>query len=114
MVQMTMQVSDKLAKRIQPIGFWLPTIIEISLIGFKTLATITAAEVIYFLSTTPSAQDLLEYHISEQSQQRLQRLLTRGEAGILSQTEQLELDELQQLEHIIIMLKAQVAKTLGN
>jgi len=28
MVQMTMQVSDKLAKRIQPIGSWLPTIIE--------------------------------------------------------------------------------------
>jgi hypothetical protein len=41
-------------------------------------------------------------------------LLARGDAGILSQTEQLELDELQQLEHIIIMLKAQVAKTLGN
>jgi hypothetical protein len=40
MVQMTMQVSEQLAKRIQPIGIWLPTIIEISLIGFKTLATI--------------------------------------------------------------------------
>jgi len=114
MVQMTMQVSDKLAKQIQPFGSWLPTIIEISLIGFKTLATITAAEVIYFLSTTPSAQDLLEYHISERSQQRLQRLLALNQAGILSQTEQLELDELQQIEHIIIMLKAQVAKTLGN
>jgi len=112
MVQMTMQVSDKLAKQIQPFGSWLPTIIEISLIGFKTLATITAAEVIYFLSTT--AQDLLKYHISEQSQQRLQRLLALNQAGILSQTEQLELDELQQIEHIIIMLKAQVAKTLGN
>jgi hypothetical protein len=114
MVQMTMQVSDKLAKRTQPMGRWLPTIIEISLIGFKTLATIAAAEVIYFLSTNPSPQDLLKYHISEQSQQRLQRLLVLNEAGILSQTEQLELDELQQIEHIIIMLKAQVAKTLGS
>lgn len=114
MVQMTMQVSEQLAKRIQPIGIWLPTIIEISLIGFKTLATIQATEVIYFLSTNPSAQDLLEYHISEQSQQRLQRLLALNEAGILSQTEQLELDELQQIEHIIVMLKAQVAKTLGS
>jgi hypothetical protein len=109
-----MQVSEQLAKRIQPIGIWLPTIIEISLIGFKTLATIQATEVIYFLSTNPSAQDLLEYHISEQSQQRLQRLLALNEAGILSQTEQLELDELQQIEHIIVMLKAQVAKTLGS
>jgi hypothetical protein len=112
MFQMTMQVQDNLAKRIQPIGFWLPTIIELSLIGFKTLATATATEIIQFLSTNTEPQDLLEYHVSYESQQQLQRLLALNEAGMLSQTEQLELDELQQIEHIIIMLKAQVAEKL--
>ncbi len=110
MVQMTMQVSDELAKQIKPIGRWLPTVIELSLIGFKTLAAATAAEMIQFLSKTPSVQELLEYQVSEQSQQRLQRLLALNEAGILSGAEQLELDELQRIEHIIIMLKAQIAK----
>ncbi|MBM3239180.1 hypothetical protein FJZ31_23035 [Candidatus Poribacteria bacterium] len=112
MVQLTMQVSDELAKQIQPIGSWLPTIIELSLIGFKTLATATATEVIQFLSKAPSPQDVLNYHVSKQAQGRLRRLLALNEAGMLSETEQLELDELQRLEHIVIMLKAQIAAQL--
>jgi len=109
MVQMTMQVPDKLAERIRPIGNWLPTIIELGLVGFKTLATATAAEVIEFLAKNPLPQQVSTYHVSEQAQARLQRLLTLNQAGMLSETEQLELDELEQIEHIIIMLKTQIA-----
>ena len=58
MVQLTMQVPDELARRIQPIGSWLPTVIELSLIGFKTLAAATAAETIQFLSKNPDPRYL--------------------------------------------------------
>lgn len=112
MVQLTMQVSDELARQIEPIGSWLPPIIELSLIGFKTVATATATEVIQFLSKAPSSQDVLDYHVSEQVQERLQRLLALNEAGMLSETEQLELDELQRIEHIVIMLKARITTQL--
>lgn len=109
MVQMTMRVSEELAKRLKPIGRWLPTVLELSLVGFKTLATATATEVIEFLSTDPTPQDVLNYHISEDAQARLQRLLALNAAGMLGEAEQQELDELQRIEHIMIMLKAQVA-----
>ena len=66
-----MQVPNDLAKRIQPIGVWLPAIIELSLVGFKTLAAATAAEVIHFLSNNPSPQELLDYHVSNKAQKRL-------------------------------------------
>lgn len=89
---------------------WLSSIIELSLIGFKTLASATAAEVIEFLSKNPSPQEVLGYQVSDAAQKRLQRLLTLNERGLLSEAEQLELDELQQLEHVIIMLKARIAK----
>jgi hypothetical protein len=112
MVEMTMQVPEDLAKRIQPIGSWLPTILELSLIGCKTLATQTRTEVIQFLSTNPSPQEVVGYHVADRTQTRLRRLLALNEAGLLGETEQLELDELQQIEHTIIMLKAQVAKQL--
>ena len=59
MVQMTMQVPDELAKRLQPMSAWLPTLIELSLIGFKTLATATATEVMEFLSKNPLPQEVL-------------------------------------------------------
>lgn len=110
MVEMTMQVSDELAKRIQPIRPWLPTIIELSLVGFKTLATETASEVIHFLSTNPSRKKVLNYHVSGRAQKRLRRLLALNEAGLLGEDEQAELDELQKIEHTIIMLKAELAK----
>jgi hypothetical protein len=109
MIQMTMQLPNELADRLRPIGPWLPTVIELGLVGFKTLATKTASEVVEFLSQNPSSQELLDYHVSDEAQTRLQRLLALNESGLLSEAEQTELDELEQLEHIIIMLKATVA-----
>lgn len=110
MVRMTMQVPNHLAKRLRPIRYWLPTILELGLVGFQTLATETATEIIRFLSTNPTPREVLDYHVSERAQARLQRLLALNTAGILGEMEQLELDELQQIEHIIIMLKAQIAE----
>jgi len=93
MVQMTMSVSDELAERIKSMGPWLPTVLELSFIGFQTVATATATEVIRFLSKEPSPQDVLNYHVSERAQERLRRLLALNEAGMLSEAEQLELLE---------------------
>lgn len=110
MVQVTMQVSDELAQRILPVRRWMPTILELSLAHFRTPASATAAEFIEFLLQDPSDQSVLQYHVSDRAQVRLQRLLTLNQAGLLAETEQLELDELQQIEHFVIMLKAQLAR----
>lgn len=108
MVQMTMQVPEELAEQLESISGWLPTIIELGLIGFKTTATVAASEVIEFLSKNPTSQEVLDYHVSDETQARLRRLLALNEAGLLSETEQRELDELQRLEHVIIMLKTRI------
>src|SRR5712691_1717511 len=107
MVQMTVQVSEELAERLRPIGPWLPAVLELSLVGFKTVAAATATEAIQFLSQDPTPREVLAYHVSERAQARLQRLLALNTAGMLGEDEQLELDELQRIEHVLIMLKAQ-------
>ncbi len=112
MIELTMQVPDKLAMRIQPFGPWLPTVLELSLVGFKTRAAATATEVLSFLETNPTPSAILGHHVSEQKQARLRRLLALNEAGMLSEEEQLEMNELEQVEHIIVMLKAQVARQI--
>ena len=109
MVEMTMEIPDALAARIEPIRSWVPTILGLSLDGFRTPATETVAEVIQFLSSNPSAGQVSEYHVSGRAQTRLRRLLTLNEAGLLGEAEQLEPDELQRIEHAIVMLKAQLA-----
>jgi hypothetical protein len=112
MVQMTVQVSEELAARLRPIEPWLPTVLELSLIGFTTVAAATATEVLQFLSGNPTPQDVLDYHVSDHAQARLQRLLALNAAGSLGETEQHELDELQRIEHIVVLLKAQIAGQL--
>ncbi len=105
MTQLTLEVSDELAERIRPLSSWLSTVLELSLVGFQTMAAATATEVIRFLSGDPTPEEVLAYHASEQAQTRLQRLLALNEAGLLAKVEECELDELQKIEHILVMLK---------
>jgi hypothetical protein len=111
MVQMTVQLSDELAERCKSVGPWLSTIIELSLAGFGTPAAATASEVTDFLFNNPSPDEVLDFHVSESAQLRLRRLLALNEAGTLSDSERLELDELQRLEHVIVKLKGQLPQT---
>jgi len=107
MTEMTLKFPDELAERVRPIGAWLPTVLELSLLGFTTLAAVTAAEVIAFLSRNPSPSEVLGYQASERSQDRLRRLLALNGAGLLGELEQRELSEFEHVEHIVVMLKAQ-------
>ena len=112
MVEMTMQVPDSLAERLRPMSLWLPAVLELSLVGFKTPAVQTASEIIAFLSAGPSPTAVAAYTVSEQAQERVRRLLALNKAGSLSLEEQTELDEIEQIEHIMILLKAQAREQL--
>jgi hypothetical protein len=114
MVNITMQVTDELAQRLKSIRTWLPTVLELSLIGFKTPAVQTASEIIAFLSNGPSPTEVIAYTVSERAQQRLNRLLALNEVGLLSTEEQAELDEIEQIEHVMILLKAKMHKQGAN
>jgi hypothetical protein len=112
MVEIKMQITDSLAQRLQPMYDWLPTVLELSLVGFKTPAVQTASEIIDFLATGPSPGEVMAYHVSDRAQERMRRLLTISEAGLTSEEEQAELDEIGQIEHIMILLKAQAQEKL--
>ena len=109
MVQITMQLSDPLARQILPARRWLPAVLELSLARLKTPAAEMSSEIIDFLLRNPTLDEVMTYHASDRAQRRLQRLLALNEAGLLSEEEHAELAELDRLEHIVIMLKAQVA-----
>jgi hypothetical protein len=107
MTEIVMHVPDQLAQRLRPMSLWLPALLELGLAGFKTPTAQTAAELVAFLSTGPQPVDVLHYQVSERAQERLRRLLALNAGGALSVDEQAELDEIEQLEHFMIMLKAQ-------
>jgi hypothetical protein len=112
MVELTVSVSDRLARRLEPARNWLPSIIELGLLGFRTPAAATATEICEFLEGDPSPRQVLDYHVSDRAQSRLRRLLALNEAGLPGEPGQRELDELQRVEHVMVMLKAQLAEAV--
>lgn len=114
MVEMTVQIPEELAARIRPFGPWLPTVLELGLAGFTTVASATASELIRFLAGAPSPREVLEYHVPDQTQTRLRRLLALNEAGLVGEDEARELDELQRIEHSVVMLKTGIALNLSE
>ena len=111
---LTLQVPERLLERLRPLSPWLPTVLELSLAGFGTRAVQTASELIAFLSAGPTPEEVIDCTVSDEAQQRLRRLLALNEAGLLSEEEQTELDEIEQIEHIILMLKADTRKRLAG
>ena len=101
---------DDLAKRVEPFGQWLPVVLEVSLLGLKTSASHTAEEIITFLSTGPSADEVVKYQASSRSQEHMRRLLALNQAGLLGVAKAEELDELLRLENLLINLKAELTE----
>jgi hypothetical protein len=112
MIEMTMRVPDSLAPKLRRMALWLPTVLELGLIGFKTPTAQTVAELVEFLSEGPSPSQVAAYTVSDRAQQRLRRLLALNQAGLLSAEEQAELDEIEELDHFVTMLKTQAREQL--
>jgi hypothetical protein len=71
-------------------------------------------EVITFLLSSPTAQQIIDFRASEAAQERLRYLLETNRQGTLSNEERAELDEASQLNHFVMLLKARAHQTLKS
>jgi hypothetical protein len=69
-------------------------------------------EVLDFLASTPTPEQIINFHPSETSQVRLRELLDHNQTGILTAEERAELDEFSRLNHLMSMLKIRARKKL--
>lgn len=114
MVEMTLEVSDSLAKQIRSFGVWSPSVLELRLANFKTSVKEVAEQAVKFLLKNPAPQEVLNYYVSDQTHAQLQKLLEINSDGLTNEAQQAELDEWEKFTHIMIMLKAKAAKILKN
>jgi len=63
-------------------------------------------ELIEFLVHAPSYTEIIAFKVSAEVQERLEALLDANRERILSPLEQAELDAYQQVDHLMILLKA--------
>ena len=63
-------------------------------------------EVLDFLLTRPTPQEIAAFKVSTEAQERIRRLLDKNKEGNLAKNETTELNLYEQLEHLMILLKA--------
>mgnify|MGYP001428762670 CR=1 FL=1 len=71
-------------------------------------------EVYRFLAESPSADEVLTFKPSQDTQARLDLLLDKGNAGTITSDERRELDEFLQIEHFFSMLKIAIRRRLSE
>jgi hypothetical protein len=121
MAVLTIDVPDELMQRLKPFQDRLPALLtllvgaipseaevaNVPLDGARVTETPLAyVEVFDFLLTRPTPQDIVAFKVSAAAQARIQTLLDKNREEVLSDTEAAELDVYEQLEHLMIMLKA--------
>lgn len=70
-------------------------------------------EMLDFLTSAPTPQEIINYKVSTAVQQRLETLLDKNREALLNPREQAELISYQQLNHLFILLKAR-SRTLPH
>ena len=119
MATITLQIPDELAQRLEPLQNRLPELLWQLLELTKKPTTIEQEitthsgdiptvyqEVFDFLIESPIPQDIVNFKVSQQAQTRLQTLLDKNRESTLNPMEIAELDVCEQLEHLMILLKA--------
>jgi hypothetical protein len=127
MAELTIHVPDELAQRLEPLQDRLPQLLArlvetlsprtvsadaLSLVTNPTDTPLAYAEVLDFLLTRPTPQDIIAFRVSPAAQARLRALLDKNREDELNAAEAAELDLYEQLEHLMLLLKAKARAQL--
>jgi hypothetical protein len=121
MAELTIQIPDELAERLEPLRHRLPELLSQLLnISNPSESTTTILqdipqaylEVLDFLMTRPTPEEIATFKVSPVAQTRLRSLLDKNREGTLTDSEIAELDVYEQLEHLMILMKARAINSV--
>ena len=127
MAELTIQVPDDVAQRLEPLQDRLPDLLTRlvealspravsadvrSLVTNPLDAPLAYAEVLDFLITRPTPQDIVTFKVSPAAQARLRTLLDKNREEMLDAAEAAELELYEQLERLMLLLKAKAQAQL--
>ena len=112
MVQITIEVSDSLAKRLVSVQDRLPEVLARWLDEPPPPSNEVYRYVLEFLATDPSPQEILDFCITPAMQERASDLLEKNRSDQLTPAESVELDEYVYINDLISLLKARTLKML--
>jgi len=105
MPTVTVEVPDELTARLNQIGERLPELLALSL-EQPAIPAKLYRDILSFLASDPSPEKILAFRPAPEIIERLKTLLACETAGEITQTEKEELEEFEQIEHLMVMIKA--------
>jgi hypothetical protein len=128
MAELTIQISDTLAKRLRPFSDRLPELLAqvVTSLDSPPAKARTQqlreyspdnhayAEVLDFLLTRPTPQEIVAFKVSTSAQRRLRTLLDKNREEGLTEAETGELDLYEQLDQVMALLKAKAFHALNT
>ena len=106
-MQMTIEIPDNLAARLEPERSHLVEIIERGLRHHWSEASGLRREVISFLARGPQPGEIIAFKPSAAVVEHVRELLERSKAGNLRLPESAELEEIAELDEMVSMIKAE-------
>ena len=105
MATLTIEIPDELMEQLSPIKEQLPELLRRCLHPLALPAQVYRY-VLDFLTSQPTPEQIAAFRPTAEMQARLRNLVEKEQAEGLSQEEQMEMAEYEQIEHLIIMCKA--------
>ena len=115
-VDITIRVPDELGRRLDQFRDRLPEVLERGLRDLQAESTPGFAHelaVVGVLASRPTPEQVLAIRPSPEAQSRLQELLDRSKDGSLARAEEIELERLLLLEHLVRLAKARALEQLA-
>lgn len=105
-MQVTIDIPDKLARQFESERERLAEILELGLRQRWARTSGLRRELLSFLGCGPQAAEIIAFRPSENAVERIRELLHRNKQGELSAEDEAELDDISELDHLMMQLKA--------
>jgi hypothetical protein len=105
-VQLTIEISEKLARQVQPERDHFEEILQLGLQQRRAQTSGLRHEFLAFLARGPQSDEIIAFRPSPATIQRLRDLLQRDKQGNLSPQEEAEMEDVAEFDHVITQVKA--------
>jgi hypothetical protein len=112
-MQVTIDLPDQLARRLEAQREKLEDIIERGLQQHGDGTSAHWREVIEFLASGPRPEEIVAFRPSGAHVDRSRELLYKNRQSHLTEAEEAELDEMEHINHLITLLKAEARRILA-
>ena len=112
-MQVTIDLPDQVARRLEAKRVKLEDIIERGLQQHGDGTSPHWREIIQFLASGPRPEEIVAFRPSETQVDRSRELLYKNRESQLTEAEEAELDQMEHINHLMTLLKAEARKFLA-